>query len=656
MQRMLKSACRDAASLTEQADALNAVATSLCPEGQQLRPAVPAAQPKPQAAQPCQQPLPADEGAGSYPPEPSLQTAQTVQGPEDAVQEAAPTVHHEEITNVSNEVLRLRLLKSQHEELKSQLSRAEAQLRRLSPHAVFQLRSYLEKNLREPSLAMQVQEAIVRLMQCLLAIFKVEVPSLTAEALLSGARKLFRDPHSFTSKLCGMAAFSSDEAKKLAPFLTSGSQFRRVREKEVNECYEALHGWLSAFYTYSSVSDQVVITVQQLEKQEWLLRRLNNQAMDLLLVPAVPSSSASVSGGVPAPQVASTFAAVSARTSQPVPSHAKAASSARVTASPLTRSRRGLQGFPAGPTALRPALGRSRATAAWSSEIEGTHSRSQSPVQGSGSSRVSARPRAISSVAFGSPAMVSARSKEATSPAKAAATAPLGRARADTACGIFAGSASVEGLARVHSDKALTRSPRTVGRHDSRSPSPGTGRASPSVPQRMRGPPQTFKVRRDTRPISPSASEGVISTAQRMVSAPTELASRSVAVRTSKTSVASARVSSTRHSATAPPGRGQHSLTAKPAALRQGSPDKGGGAPRDAGVEPTPRALSQKHPAVIAKRTDDSGPDDSDGEEPRGPHRRQLSEKQYEALVRCAQQVVALSGAGSGGLLAAPAR
>ena len=26
---------------------------------------------------------------------------------------------------------------------------------------------------------------------------------------------------------------------------------------EVNECYEALHGWLSAFYTYSSVSDQV---------------------------------------------------------------------------------------------------------------------------------------------------------------------------------------------------------------------------------------------------------------------------------------------------------------------------------------------------------------------------------------------------------------
>ena len=65
----------------------------------------------------------------------------------------------------------------------------------------------------------------------------------------------------------------------------SGTQFRRVREKEapptrlagclkfsrasfphpmqrmlsclkVNECYEALHGWLSAFYTYSSVSDQ----------------------------------------------------------------------------------------------------------------------------------------------------------------------------------------------------------------------------------------------------------------------------------------------------------------------------------------------------------------------------------------------------------------
>ena len=66
-----------------------------------------------------------------------------------------------------------------------------------------------------------VQEAIVRLMQCLLAIFKVEastcliwnrrnaslsvaeVPSLTAEALLSGARKLFRDPHR-----CGMGPHS----------------------------------------------------------------------------------------------------------------------------------------------------------------------------------------------------------------------------------------------------------------------------------------------------------------------------------------------------------------------------------------------------------------------------------------------------------------
>mmetsp|Transcript_6819 Transcript_6819/g.15802 ORF Transcript_6819/g.15802 Transcript_6819/m.15802 type:complete len:713 (-) Transcript_6819:197-2335(-) len=671
MQRMLQSACRDAASLTD----LTSTSVSVPgpeetyqsrPSGPrhfgvqgQASPASPALQTATeQQHQACQaplqqssaqQPMPADEGAGSYPPEPSAwQRAEgPCQNPSKEVPQAV--VHHEEITNVSNEVLRLRLLKSQHEELKAHLSRADAQLRRLSPHAVFQLRSYLEKNFREPGLAAQVQDSIVRLMQSLFAVFKMEVPSLTAEALLSGARKLFRDPHSFTSKLCSMPTFSSEEAKRLAPFLTSGSQFRRVREKEVNECYEALHGWLSAFYTYSSVSDQVSVTLQQLEKQEWLLRRLNNQAFEAEETVASAANAQQTSpplcgavGGPPVQAWTSATAATHASRAGPAGS-SKSTSSARVTASPLSRSRRALQGF-APATALKPALGRVRATTTSSfQESEGPQSRSQSPVQ---ASRMGgARPRAVFSVAFGGPPMVSARSTGANSPHGR----PTGaRPRAETTAGVIAGTSSTQGLARVHSDKALSRSPRTAGRQNSRSPSPGTGRVSPSVPRRF---PQSQvpKTRRDGR-ISPSASEGVIPAAQRMVSAPMELASRTVAVRTTKTApLSSARVSSTRHSAAAPPGRSAHISCAgagKPVACRQGSPDKGGGAPRDASVvDSTPRGMSHRRQLdPRAAKDEDSAREESDGE---GPSRK-LSEKQYEALVRCAQQVVALSGAGSG--------
>ena len=101
------------------------------------------------------------------------------------------------------------------------------------------------------------------------------------------------------------------KAKKLAPFLTfapefeiitvherhrgvihfflrSGSQFRKVKEKEatavanserieqvevaeVNECHDALHTWLNAFYTYSSISDQVCAMLKGLKRSTRLI-------------------------------------------------------------------------------------------------------------------------------------------------------------------------------------------------------------------------------------------------------------------------------------------------------------------------------------------------------------------------------------------------
>merc|ERR1739848_396891 len=77
--------------------------------------------------------------------------------------------------------------------------------------------------------------------------------------------------------------------------------------------------------------------------------------------------------------------------------------------------------------------------------------------------------------------------------------------------------------------------------------------------------------------------------------------------------------------------------------MRQASgPGVRRGAPaRDEGGYPdtTPRSAAESARRDAAVADDDSGVDD-DGA---APHRTRLSSKQYEALVRCAQQVVAVS-------------
>jgi len=175
---------------------------------------------------------------------------------------------------VAKEVMRLRLMKRQYDDLRAQLTRAETQLRRLPPTAISQFLAYLEKNLGDPELAVHVQEAIANLIECLCAVCKVELASATPESLLSSSRRLLRDPHSFAKKLCAMPPRSSAEAEGLAPFLLSDVQYRKVRDKEVNASFEALHSWLTAFYFFSAVSDQVSPIEEELERQEARLRRL----------------------------------------------------------------------------------------------------------------------------------------------------------------------------------------------------------------------------------------------------------------------------------------------------------------------------------------------------------------------------------------------
>lgn len=347
----------------------------------------------------------------------------------------------------ANEVLRLRLLKSQHEEIRQQLIRVEGQLRRLPPHAVFQFRAYLERNLRDYSLASQVQQPIIRLLECLCVVCKIDVTGLTPEALLSSARKLLRDTHNFTTKLSSTPHLSGEEVKGLAPFLLAGAQYRRVREKEVNDCYEAFHAWLSAFYIFSSVSDQIAPTAEALSAQEWLLRRLNGQVVEQQpLRNAAPALVPPVGARTPAPPSASAAAAAAA-----------AAAGPNAVASPSAPQRAQLAtggSCTSGGTTTRPSVG-----GGGSGHGGHGHGDSQGPPGGriggaSGHSRIPRSSGLTSPGSRGRPGIVP------TSPSAPRASPLHSRPRADTA-GAHPPSADRAGGIHVG------------GMYSSRSPSPG---------------------------------------------------------------------------------------------------------------------------------------------------------------------------------------
>jgi hypothetical protein len=559
----------------------------------------------------------------------------------------------------------LRLLKSQHEELRAQLTRAEGQLRRLSPHAVFQLRSYLERQFTEPD---GVQEAFVRLLECLCAVCRIEIGVLTADSLLSGVRKLLRDPHSFTSRLCSIR-ISCEEAKGLAPYLSSGVQFKRAREKEVNTCYDAFHSWLSSFYLFSVVSDQVKPVAQDLEKQESLLRRLQGQADESGYMRGKPL------GGVtrnPNPPRTRAGAAVGGSAGQ---AGSVAARSGGVS-SPLGRSRSALdiKGTPRVPKSspigtrsrivASSAAGSTGGSAAACSAVgttspersaileeppEGVRSRSHSPGQNSQApSSSTTRARRVTNPS--GPGLSSSWGSSCGSSRVAAGSARAGAAVSSTLTtqGSVRRLHQAPGLARVGSDMALPRatSPGAGRKGVSRDPSPG-GRHSPdrqaSVPSTApshRGPGLVARVAVDTRRgSSPTRSEHV-PRVTRMASAPTTLDRvQAVEVRTRAGPLPSRTVatnSATNRASIRCVGSG----VAPPM-----SPDKGAGAPRPDHI-PRAEATAEATPEDTYR---DSGPAsigevvEHEDEEEDGvgtPRRRRLSLRQYEQLVRCAQLVV----------------
>jgi len=340
-------------------------------------------------------------------------------------------------------------------------------------------------------------------------------------------RRLLRDAHSFPQRLASIAPdFSSEEAKGLAPFLLSCTEFQRVREKEVNECYEAFHSWLSAFYLFSVVADQVTPVMEELAKKEWLLRHLNGQADGAHRLSSITSSPRTSTSTMPgAPVAASNHGRVSrGSTSQ----------RSGPTSSPLGKSRATLQGNSQQGPRVSAASTKTRPVAATLGEVsEVGQGRSPSPAQ-------------------------RARHGDSTLKQRGRATPGVGRTALQPQRALV-----------PHGERTLQQAVRdTRGRRESHSPSQRPGRLSPtpaSSPQQGptvrspspvgpgRGPPSALQPRcsvdrpplgtrddapsagqQERRAFSPSRSVHVV---KRMNSAPTtslELGSRPSAVRSIK--------------------------------------------------------------------------------------------------------------------------
>lgn len=651
LQHMLRSACRQPQPGSEAGAAVLGGAEVLLPPRPVRAPPSFFPQPAPRPAPP--QPLPADAGAGSYA---SCYAAFPTPAPEDCATSlgaAAVVTSAEEATHaggypdggdaacgssptqvaaariadyctapggggppqagitaaryeeVANEVLRLRLLWSQHEELRTQLSRAEKDLRRLSPHSVFQLRSFYERHFKDPAMAASVQEALLRLLESLCAMCRVPVGACNAASLLNCTRRLFRDPHNFTGRLCALAPASSEEAKCLAPFLLPSTQYRRVREKEVNDCYDAFHAWISSFYLFSVASDQGIL--QALDENERLLRRLGGQGGGAEPSPASGTSSATA----PASRGAG-----------------RSSAAARAANSPIGRG--GAAAPRASPTRARPQ--------ASTEEVLAALSRSPSPGARAGLGGVP-RPRVVStSSRFAAPSRAAAAAASAravpAAPAPAAAAAlhalaqrhqsptraSVGRGGAgDVASSLGARSSGASPvLSRAPSEKALggtgiVHSPRGKLRDSaSRMSSPVTarsaaGRLSPTARAREHHPGGVYvavtqagssaqAARSTRRSLSPSQSSTSV---KRMVSAPSVGLCRA---RPGDSVTAS----------------GRRTLGRQEAAIVRVATAKSAVAREDTELDPMVEA-----DAFLL-----------------GPGRRELPAEQLEALVRYAQQVV----------------
>eukprot|EP00403_Amphidinium_massartii_P029274 CAMPEP_0178392830 /NCGR_PEP_ID=MMETSP0689_2-20121128/11879_1 /TAXON_ID=160604 /ORGANISM="Amphidinium massartii, Strain CS-259" /LENGTH=593 /DNA_ID=CAMNT_0020013413 /DNA_START=72 /DNA_END=1853 /DNA_ORIENTATION=+ len=193
--------------------------------------------------------------------------------------------------DVAAEVLRLRLLQTQHKQLEADLQAASDALQKLPMESLQQFRSYLEQALRPSSRLVTLgslnsqtggvdRESLLGLIECLCIICKVRLLTRRPEELMRAMHRLLRDPVPFIAQLVALPVAPLSESKCLAPFLLSSDRGWEGRFSEAGRCYEALRVWLTCYYQQSLASVDIETTNEELHRNEQLLRELSTPLGD----------------------------------------------------------------------------------------------------------------------------------------------------------------------------------------------------------------------------------------------------------------------------------------------------------------------------------------------------------------------------------------
>eukprot|EP00931_Biecheleriopsis_adriatica_P055202 TRINITY_DN32582_c0_g1_i1.p1 TRINITY_DN32582_c0_g1~~TRINITY_DN32582_c0_g1_i1.p1 ORF type:complete len:693 (+),score=81.83 TRINITY_DN32582_c0_g1_i1:69-2081(+) len=192
---------------------------------------------------------------------------------------------NQRIQEIAAEVLRLRLVQSQHRQLEGQLRAAAEKLQQIPPEKVLQFALYLDQGLRPGGGIGTLggnhggvdPESLHGLMECLCVVCDARVPSRKQDDLLAATRWLLQDPHTLIDQLASLPAAPSSQSRRLAPFLLSCDSGWRGHMSEAGQCYEAFRSWLSCYYQYSLVHGQMQANAEQLQHQEQLLDELSKE-------------------------------------------------------------------------------------------------------------------------------------------------------------------------------------------------------------------------------------------------------------------------------------------------------------------------------------------------------------------------------------------
>lgn len=180
----------------------------------------------------------------------------------------------------------MRLVQSQHRQLEGQLRSSADKLRAMPADSVLQLRRFLEQGLRpvggpgtlgcggggvEP-------ESLLGLMECLCVVCDQQVATGRQEDLLVATQWLLQDPDALTEQLARLPPAHSSQSRRLAPFLLSCDGGWKGAISDAGQCYETFRSWLSCYYQFSLINNQMQATSEQLQQQEQRLEELSRDS------------------------------------------------------------------------------------------------------------------------------------------------------------------------------------------------------------------------------------------------------------------------------------------------------------------------------------------------------------------------------------------